>query len=31
MEHPDQVAAEMAAALLAAAEPAREFPLTSAG
>jgi pimeloyl-ACP methyl ester carboxylesterase len=31
MEHPDQVAAEMAAALLAAAEPAREFPLTPAG
>jgi len=33
MEHPDQVAAEMTAALAAAAaaEPAREFPLTPAG
>ncbi|MGH3154875.1 MAG: alpha/beta fold hydrolase [Streptosporangiaceae bacterium] len=31
MEHPDQVAAEMAATVLAAPEPAREFPLTPAG
>jgi pimeloyl-ACP methyl ester carboxylesterase len=31
MEHPDQVAAEMAAALPVAAESAREFPLTPAG